>query len=116
MTQPDRAGLARRTRGMVGELPFAPPPPSPSFTDGVVPRPRSVVAGPPLPVGAVRVRGPEGPARLLRGGLWRAGFALAEGSDEGGGAYPVDVRIDPHGAPAASESYRLEATADGINV
>ena len=116
MTRPDRAELARRTRGMVGELPFAPPPPSSSFTDGVLPRPRSVVPGPPVPVGAVHVSGPAGPVRILREGLWRTGIALAGESDAGGRPYPVEVRIDPHRAPAAPEGYRLEATAEGIDV
>ena len=108
MTQPDRDELAHRMLGMVGELPFAPPPPSASFPDGIVPRPRSVVVGQPVTIDGATVDGPDGPARLVREGLWRAGVPA--------GSYPVVLRLDHDEAPDAPESYRLEATAAAMTV
>jgi hypothetical protein len=102
----------RRVAGMVGEAPFAPPPPRLPAGPVVVPVPRRFDIA-----GAVRIDGPgvtptgapPGARALFTAGLQRAGVPVVDS-----GGWPVHFSSDP--SVAGEEAYALTCGSDGMRI
>ncbi|MEY2478901.1 MAG: beta-N-acetylglucosaminidase [Actinomycetota bacterium] len=104
--------MARQVLGMVGEAPFAPPPPRLPAGLVIVPTPRQFTDNGPVRVGApaVTVTGaPPGARDLLASGLQRAGVAVIERD-----GWPVRFASDP--SVEGEEAYTLRCDEAGMQI